>query len=98
MLSRVKGSKFFACQFTAFSLRKGEAIIDVPSNSLQTFCRDQCVTAVMTLSGENNAFSWLREKFTDGSCDARACLVHQCFDFHAAREGSIFRVLHLRRI
>jgi hypothetical protein len=51
----------------------------------------------MTFSGENDARSGPREKFRDCSRDARACLIHQSFDFHSPRESRFFCASHLRR-
>jgi hypothetical protein len=56
----------------------------------------QRIACVMTFSSENDACSRARKKFGDYSCDARACLIHQRFDFHSSREGRFFCASHLR--
>ena len=92
-----QGVELFAHELAAIALFKGEPDLDLPSPSSQAFRGNQGVARVMTFSGENHAFSRPRQKFSDCPCNARTCLIHQCFDFNAARESRFFRVSHLRR-
>jgi len=90
--------QFLACQFAAFAFREGQVEVDLPSGALQMFRGDERISAVVALSGVNEARPGVGKKFTDYSRYARASLIHQRFNFDPARESGFFRVSHLRRI
>jgi hypothetical protein len=63
-------------QFTASVFRKWQPDIDLPTDALQLFGRDQRVTAVVTFAGKNNATRRSWEELPDRSGNSRAGLIH----------------------
>jgi hypothetical protein len=89
--------QLLAHEFAAIAFFEGEPDFDLPSAPSQAFRGDQSIAGVMTLSRINDASAGIWEKFSDCPCNARACLIHQRFDFDTARESPFFRFSHLRR-
>jgi hypothetical protein len=89
--------QLFAHESAAIVLFECKPDFDFPSSAPQGLGGHERIACVMALSGENDACSGAREKFGDCSCDARACLIHQRFDFYSSREGRFFCASHLRR-
>src|SRR5439155_6233993 len=57
-----QGFQFLLCQLAAIFFRERQTNVDLPSDSLQLFCRDERVAAVVAFAREHNAGRRFRKK------------------------------------
>src|SRR5204862_3682226 len=92
-LGRVAQSRqFLTGQFTTIAFWKREAnIVDRPSLTLQPFCCDEGITAIVTFSCINDALSRVRKELLDSPRYSSTRQINQDLDLDSATEGRFFR-------
>src|SRR6266487_5687492 len=59
--------QFLLCQFAAIFFHEWQPDVDLPSDSLQLFCRDKRVAAVVAFAGEHNTRRRFWKKLPNGA-------------------------------